>query len=366
MSHTYVVKTNQQKLLKLSRRRDINLTLISPHKWKHELKTYQLKKSRDENFDIIPLKTVLNRRISLYFYPTMHKWFYRLKPDIVHIEEESWAFSTFQAMGFKKISGSKILFFTWENIYKAHWPPFSFFERYVLKHADRAIAGNHEGRKILLRKGFRKSIDVLPQLGVDPELFKKEDSRSLRKKLGLTGFTIGYVGRLAREKGVLTLVEAAAKLERGFNVLLVGRGKLKQNIIRLSRKLGITDKIKFVDTVSHEEVPQYLNCMDILVLPSLTTPRWKEQFGHVLIEAMSCEVPVIGSDSGEIPNVIAEAGLVFREGDIKQLAERLSLLIGDEKRRRELAKKGRKRVLENYTWDKIADRTYEIYQKMLE
>lgn len=350
----------------MSKRKDVNLTLIAPHKWEHELKTYQLKRGRGENFNIIPLKTMLNGRISLYFYPTMHKWFHRLKPDIVHIEEEPWALSTFQAMGFKKISGSKTLFFTWENIFRKRWPPLFFFERYVLKHADRAIAGNHEGRKNLLRKGFRKPIDVLPQLGVDPALFKKGDSRSLREKLGLTGFTIGYVGRLAREKGVLTLVEAAAKLERDFSVLLVGRGKLKQNIIKLSRKLSITDKIKFVNTVPHEEVPQYLNCMDVLVLPSLTTPRWKEQFGHVLIEAMSCEVPVIGSDSGEIPNVIANAGLVFREGDVKQLAERLSLLIGDEKRRKELARKGRRRVLESYTWEKIANRTYEIYKKLLD
>lgn len=366
VSHTYLVETNQQKLLKLSKHKDVDLTLIAPYEWKHELKTYQLKKSRGENFDIIPLKTILNGRISLYFYPTLHKWFHRLKPDIVHIEEEPWALSTFQAMGFKRISGSKTLFFTWENIYRKRWPPLSFFERYVLKHADRAIAGNHEGRKILLRKGFRKSIDVLPQLGVDPELFKKGDSISLREKMGLAGFTLGYIGRLVREKGVLTLIEAAAKLERDFSILLVGKGKLKQDIIKLSRKLGITNKIKFVDTVPHEEVPQYLNCMDVLVLPSITTPKWKEQFGHVLTEAMSCEVPVIGSDSGEIPNVIADAGLVFREGDVKQLAERLSLLIGDERRRKELAKKGRRRVLENYTWEKIADKTYEIYQKMLE
>lgn len=366
MSHTYVVKTNRQKLLKLSKHKDIDLTLIAPHEWKHELKTYQLKKGHSENFDVIPLKTMLNGRISLYFYPTLHKLFHKMKPDIVHIEEEPWAFSTFQAMGFKKISGSKTLFFTWENVYRAHWPPFSFFERYVLKHADRAIAGNLEGRKVLLRKGFRKPIDVLPQLGVDPELFKKGDNRSLREKLGLTGFTIGYVGRLAREKGVLILIEAAAKLERDFNLLLVGRGKLKPDIIELSRKLGIPDKIKFVNTVPHDEVPRYLNCMDVLVLPSITTPKWKEQFGHVLTEAMACEVPVIGSDSGEIPNVIADAGLVFREGDVKQLAERLSLLIGDERRRKELARKGRRRVLENYTWGRIADKTYEIYQKMLE
>ena len=60
--------------------------------------------------------------------------------------------------------------------------------------------------------------------------------------------------------------------------------------------------------------------MDVSVLPSLTRPNWKEQFGRTLAEAMSCETPVIGSDSGEIPHVIGDAGLIFKEGDAQALA----------------------------------------------
>jgi glycosyltransferase involved in cell wall biosynthesis len=105
--------------------------------------------------------------------------------------------------------------------------------------------------------------------------------------------------------------------------------------------------------------------MDCLVLPSRTTKKWKEQFGRVLIEAMACEVPVIGSDSGEIPNVIGESGLIFKEGDVDDLASKLKLLITNMDLRVELAGKGRQRVLKHFTQEKVAKETYKIYQKMM-
>src|SRR5207245_3300012 len=82
-------------------------------------------------------------------------------------------------------------------------------------------------------------------------------------------------------------------------------------------------RLELQEGVPHHEVPRYLERMTALVLPSLTTPTWKEQFGHVLIEAMACGVPVIGSDSGAIPEVIGDAGLVVPEGDVAGLAEAL-------------------------------------------
>jgi len=84
-----------------------------------------------------------------------------------------------------------------------------------------------------------------------------------------------------------------------------------------------------------------------------------------LIEAMACEVPVIGSDSGEIPNVIGDSGLVFKEGDVGDLSSKLEVLINNKDVRVELARKGRQRVLNNFTQEKVAKETYKIYQKMM-
>jgi len=112
-------------------------------------------------------------------------------------------------------------------------------------------------------------------------------------------------------------------------------------------------------------MPDYYNQLDALVLPSLTRPNWKEQFGRVLVEAMACGVPVVGSDSGEIPNVIGEAGMIFAEGDVWALRARLSRLMADPALREELARKGRERVLAHYTQAQVAAETYQVYRELL-
>ena len=114
-----------------------------------------------------------------------------------------------------------------------------------------------------------------------------------------------------------------------------------------------------------EVVLEYVNCMDTVVLPSRTTPDWVEFFGRVLIEGMACEVPVIASDSGEIPHVVGDAGLIFPEGDAVALADRIEQIARNPSFANQLIQRGLKRVKE-FTWETIADRTHEVYQAILE
>jgi glycosyltransferase involved in cell wall biosynthesis len=111
-------------------------------------------------------------------------------------------------------------------------------------------------------------------------------------------------------------------------------------------------------------MPDYYRGLDLLVLPSRTRPNWKEQFGRVLIEAMATGVPVVGSDSGEIPHVIGDAGIIFPEDDVVTLRETIEKIMGDEELRRRLAQAGRERVLERYTQAQIALETYQVYQEI--
>jgi glycosyltransferase involved in cell wall biosynthesis len=113
-------------------------------------------------------------------------------------------------------------------------------------------------------------------------------------------------------------------------------------------------------------MPAHLRRLHALVLPSLTRPNWKEQFGRVLIEAMACGVPVVGSDSGEIPNVIGEAGLVFPEGDAEALRAALARLRDDRDLWGHLAVAGRARVLAEFTHAQVAQKTYRVYREMLD
>ena len=148
------------------------------------------------------------------------------------------------------------------------------------------------------------------------------------------------------------LADAVARLTFPFNLLIIGRGPEKKRILRRVDELGMLPKTRFVDAVPHDSVAGYMNCIDVLVLPSVTTRIWKEQFGRVLIEAMASEVPVVGSSSGEIPHVIGPAGMVFDEGDPGHLAARISEVFAGD--RAKLGKAARRRVQQKYTMRKIA------------
>jgi glycosyltransferase involved in cell wall biosynthesis len=105
-------------------------------------------------------------------------------------------------------------------------------------------------------------------------------------------------------KGLATLLKAFSLLIQNpaCHLLIVGSGDYREEMLSLASQLGIRERMILVDAVPAEDVPRYINCMDVLVLPSITTPGWVEFFGRVLVEAMVCQVPVIGSSSGEIPN----------------------------------------------------------------
>src|SRR5262249_1025710 len=150
-------------------------------------------------------------------------------------------------------------------------------------------------------------IAVLPQLGVDPECYVRSGKATEHVRLGLAPPVVGYIGRVVPEKAVEVLVDAVAALDA--RLLIVGDGSARAGLE--ARPAGWPrGKARFVGAVKDTDVPEYLAAMDVLVLPSRTTDTWAEQFGHVLIEAMAAGVPVVGSSSGAIPEVVGDAGVI--------------------------------------------------------
>ena len=129
--------------------------------------------------------------------------------------------------------------------------------------------------------------------------------------------------------------------------------------------LGIGQKTAFIGQLPSTNLPAEYHKLDALVLPSLTRPNWKEQFGRVMVEAMAGGVPVLGSDSGAIPGVIGEAGLILPEGDVEALASALRDLRDQPARREELVEKGRARFLAHFTHERIAEATVKVYRELL-
>jgi phosphatidyl-myo-inositol dimannoside synthase len=125
------------------------------------------------------------------------------------------------------------------------------------------------------------------------------------------------------------------------------------------------DAVRVVTGVKHDEVPAYLNAMDVLCAPSLTTPRWREQFGRMLIEAMACGVPVVASDSGEMPHVVGDVGEIIPEGDAEQLRDCFTRLLEDSEHRMELSRRGRERALREFALPAVAARHLDFFSDVL-
>jgi glycosyltransferase involved in cell wall biosynthesis len=285
-----------------------------------------------------------------------------LRPDVVHVDEEPYNLATAHAVRQAVSVSARPIFFTWQNLHRRYPPPFRWFERYVYRRSRFAIAGNAEAIDVMRAKGYAGPASVIPQFGVDPELFSPTPDVSGSDD---RPFTIGALNRLTPEKGVDVLLDAVARLQGEWRLRFVGNGPLRDAIPARARALGVGNRVRVEPAVASTDVPAVLREFDVLVLPSLTTPNWKEQYGRVLQEAMACAVPVVGSDSGEIPHVIGDAGLVTPEGDVSALAAALGRLMIDAPLRETVGRRGRVRVLERYTQASIAKRTVEVYRQVM-
>ena len=199
---------------------------------------------------------------------------------------------------------------------------------------------------------------VLPQFGVNPEKFQPAPRAT-------HPFRIGFVGRLVEEKGAEELVRAVAELREEWELRVLGSGPQLSRLRALTRDLGIAARVVFENWIPSSRMSAYYQNLDLLVVPSRTRPNWKEQFGRVMIEAMACGVAVIGTNCGEIPNVLGNAGIVVPENDLAALRAAIEILRADSAQRAAIGARGRARVLELYTHKRIAAETHAIYREIL-
>jgi len=302
----------------------------------------------------------------LLWYPDLARTLREFQPDIIDLWEEPWGLVSAHTAWLcrRLLPQAKIISETEQNIAKTLPPPFETFRAYTLRRADFVIGRSEEAVENTRTKGYRGPAAVVPN-AVDTDLFRPLNRDECRRALGLSGFVAGYIGRIVEEKGLAEMVDALALCPPDVSLLFLGRGAYQPELERRVEEAGLTDRVRFLPARPLEELPQVMNALDTLVLPSRTTPRWKEQFGRVIIEAQACETPVTGSDSGAIPEVIGEAGLVFRERDPQALAAALTALRADPPRAREMGRIGRRQAEERYTWGRVAERMREIYGKVL-
>lgn len=361
ISKALVTGLYQRKLEELAKLPDIELRAIVPPYWREGRVTdLQLEQQFVEGYEMVVEPMRFNGRHHVHYYPGLARQVEEFQPDLIHVDEEPYNLVAAQAARHAQRTGAALVFFAWQNLLRRYPPPFRQIEQYVYRVAASGMAGNQDARYVLRQKGFRKPITVVPQVGVDPEIHRRMPPEQPSEQP-----VIGFIGRLVPEKGVDDLIDAVAALDTCAQLWLVGAGShadaLRERVVRL----GIQDRVRFIGQVPATEIPALLSQMTVLALPSRTRPNWKEQFGRILVEAMACETPVIGSSSGEIPHVIGDGGLVFPEGDVAALTDRLNRVLADSSLAEQLGTAGRKRVLEHFTQQQIARSTYDVYLQAL-
>ena len=371
ISHTCQSNTEgQPKALELSKLGDIELCLLVPKVWKHygRWRRPDSPVASSFRFEVgsIWLPWVGPAQNYLHFYPRLAKLLRSFKPDVIDLWEEPWSLVSAQAIRATRrlLPEAKIVSETEQNISKKLPPPFEQFRRYSLRHADHLVGRSREAVDVARQKGYAGPATVVPN-AVDEKCFRPLDRAKCKEHWNASGFVIGYVGRLVEEKGIIDAVRALAETPSDVTMLVAGDGPLRSAIEQLAAQLNVLSRLRLVGNVAPHELPTLMNALNVLLLPSRTTPTWKEQYGRVIIEAHACGIPVIGSNSGAIPDVIGDGGIIVSEGDPRQLADAILWIRDHPESGSKMGMNGRVNALANCTWRAVAERMRFIYRNVV-
>jgi glycosyltransferase involved in cell wall biosynthesis len=248
-----------------------------------------------------------------------------------------------------------------ENLWQR--PPFSErIKAQILCHRINALlacgsASSENAYNVFMSRAIRSYTVFMPNF--DPRVSESGDFEVGREP---GDFWLGFVGKISPEKGWQVLIDALSYLPENVKLVIAGIGpemaKLKS---RLSSR-GLSERVVIAGSLSPPDVRALYRQVDVVVVPSLTTQRWMEQFGRVIAEAMGAGLPVVGSRSGAIPEVIGEAGLVVDEGNAKGLANALRSLLADDELRKRLGRLARLRFEQQFSVDVYARRLADILE----
>lgn len=366
--------TMQRKVEHLAQAPDVELCHILPARWRDDLLDVRQVNAQGRYTQIATPMVGKPSDPHRAFYRTLTFHLPRFRPDIIHAEEEPDSLSALQIAWARRFWAprARLLLHTWQNLDRPKSAGVRWVMQQTLRAADLIFCANSEAVALLRRYGFTGETPVIPAIGVDTETFRPctEDRLEAPRTGERPTYVIGYVGRLVPEKGVDVLLRAVAALrssglERPVRLQLIGDGPLRKALQALATQLAVDDRVEFLGPQTPAQIADILHRLDVVVLPSRTTPVWKEQLGRALLEAMACGVPVIGSDSGAIPEVVGDAGLIVPEGDAPALASALARLLASPELRRELGRRGRARAEARYSQRHLAEQTLAVYRRVL-
>jgi len=369
IGHSYCVDLNRRLPHEIARAGDWDVTAVGPARFRGDFGWHTLEPAPGELCKVVPVPVRFGRWIHAMRYGRELSSLLAEPWDLVHCWEEPYVAAAAQiARGVAP--DVPLVLATFQNIAKKYPPPFNWIERYSMARADGVIAFGRTTAEVMAARGFNsaavKNVAVIPP-GVDLTQFRPDEARRAAT-LARCGWSdgipvVGFLGRLVPEKGIELLTTVLDRMTSQWRALVVGSGRLEEAVSAWAGRHA--DRVRVVTTAQHDEVPAYLNAMDVLCAPSQTTPRWREQFGRMLIEAFASGVAVIASTSGEIPYVVADAGLLVAEDDLPGWQHAIEMLTMEQARRCELARRGRERAESVYGWPVVARQHLDFFERVM-
>jgi glycosyltransferase involved in cell wall biosynthesis len=342
---------------------DIDLEVLTTARWREA--GVDVQATDDDLFPVTPARAYLSNHIQLFAYdprPVIAA-LRRHRPHLIDLNHEPYSIACAEVLALCDLLTPRIPVVVQiaQNILRRYPPPINWLQRRALRRINAAYACSEEARAVLRAKGFDKPVGIVP-FGVNTDAFAPR--RSFRRTD--RALTIGFVGRMLPGKGLGVLAEALQWIAtEDWKLLVVGDGPERKSFEQALGERRLMDRAEFAGAVAYERIPDFYRRMDMLVMPTRTTKRIREQFGRVLVEAMSSGVPVVGTTCGAIPEVIDDAGIIVPEDDAAAMAEALRQLLGDEPLRERLAQAGRERVEQHYSWEQVARATYTLFRQVL-
>jgi len=296
-------------------------------------------------------------KISLFFQAILRlkKLLKKIKPDIVHAHYATSYGFLGALSGFNpfvvSVWGSDVFSFPRKSILHR------FFLKYIFRSADH-IFSTSEVMAQEVQLYSNKLIEVTP-FGIDLEKFKNQSCG------GRETIVIGAIKNIEKIYGHSYLINAFNILARKYDnieLLIVGKGSCKKDLQILIDKFNLSDKVNFVGQVDNNEIPKYLNKMDIFCNLS-----FHESFGVSVIEASACELPVVATNVGGLAEVIEDGvtGFLVPPKEFMITSAAIEKLILDKHLRRNIGLAGRDRIYKYYNWQENVNHMVNLYKKIL-
>jgi L-malate glycosyltransferase len=338
-----------------------DLMIVTAARWRDDYgRMVEAHPGPDLRAELVALPVGLTGNIPLhYFRSRLRPHIRAFDPDCVYIYHEPYAAATWQMLrAAKAVTNAPVGVRSAQNIVKRYPLPFRQMEREVYRRSDFAVVVTDNVAQVLRDKGYTHPISIIP-MPVDLAIYRPAE----RPPGPETTLRVGFVGRLVPEKGIDTAIQAVAMLPAGTaSLTVVGDGPQRSELERMAGSLDAST-VTFCGSLDQASTAAAYQDLDVVVVPSRSTPRWTEQFGRVVIEAAASGIPVIVTRSGELPFLVSTlgSGWVIEEGDAAGLADLLRRFSLDRAALRAAGAQARAAVIARYSDDAVVAQLIEAF-----